>query len=44
MDAWDFYKPRSGTEYPLVDGQLSQEIYLKCVDTCYSRYKYVLEI
>ena len=35
-NAWDFYKPSMGSEYPVVDGKLSQTCYLTAVDACYS--------
>jgi len=38
MDVYDFYKPRD-SEYPLVDGRLSQEAYLKSLDECFSSLK-----
>lgn len=38
LDVYDFYKP-THSEYPLVDGRLSQFAYLSSVDTCYKRYK-----
>ena len=37
VDAYDFYKPSLGSEYPAVDGKLSQTCYLEAVDTCYTR-------
>lgn len=36
--AYDFYKPNLHSEYPLVDGKLSVECYLRAVDNCYARY------
>lgn len=36
--AWDFYKPRLSSEYPLVDGKLSNDCYLRAVDRCFQRY------
>jgi len=33
---YDFYKPRMTSEYPAVDGKLSQGCYLQAVDDCYS--------
>lgn len=38
MECWDFYKP-THSEYPTVDGKLSQWAYLHSLDTCYQRYK-----
>ncbi|KAJ3057335.1 hypothetical protein HK102_011072, partial [Quaeritorhiza haematococci] len=35
---WDFYKPDLHSEYPEVDGPLSNMCYLKALDTCYNRY------
>ncbi|KAH1106286.1 hypothetical protein J1N35_010054 [Gossypium stocksii] len=35
--AYDFYKPNLASEYPVVDGKLSQTCYLMALDT---RYKY----
>ena len=37
VDAYDFYKPSLSSEYPEVDGRLSQTCYLEAVDTCYTR-------
>jgi hydroxymethylglutaryl-CoA synthase len=37
--AWDFYKPNLDSEYPLVDGKLSINLYLKALDECYRHYK-----
>jgi len=34
-DFYDFYKPSMGSEYPLVDGALSQVAYIQAVDSCY---------
>lgn len=36
--AYDFYKPDLHSEYPTVDGPLSNMCYLKAVDMCYNRY------
>ncbi|KAJ8555707.1 hypothetical protein K7X08_013203 [Anisodus acutangulus] len=33
--AYDFYKPVLDSEYPVVDGKLSQTCYLMALDTCY---------
>ena len=41
--AWDFYKPDLHSEYPEVDGPLSNMCYLKAVDICYNRYLDKLE-
>lgn len=35
--AYDFYKPNLASEYPVVDGKLSQTCYLKALDLCYNR-------
>ena len=35
-NVWDFYKPALGSEYPVVNGKLSQTIYLTAVDECYN--------
>jgi len=35
VDTYDFYKPSLSSEYPAVDGKLSQVCYLKAVDDCY---------
>lgn len=37
-DVWDFYKPTMISEYPRVDGHLSNVCYLRALDTCYQRY------
>ncbi|CAG8596787.1 7948_t:CDS:10 [Ambispora leptoticha] len=36
--AWDFYKPDLSSEFPVVDGHVSNSFYLKSLDTCYNRY------
>jgi len=36
---YDFYKPRSDSEYPVVDGQLSIQSYLKALDCAYDGYR-----
>jgi len=36
---YDFYKPRSDSEYPVVDGQLSIQSYLKALDFAYDAYR-----
>ena len=33
--AYDFYKPNLNSEYPVVDGKLSNECYLRALDYCY---------
>jgi hydroxymethylglutaryl-CoA synthase len=35
VDVYDFYKPNMSSEYPAVDGKLSQGCYLQAVDDCY---------
>lgn len=37
-NAWDFYKPVMGSEYPLVDGPLSNSCYLRALDQCFYTY------
>ena len=37
-DAYDFYKPHHASEYPAVDGHLSNSCYLRAVDKCYEGY------
>jgi len=37
--AWDFYKPNLESEYPLVDGKLSVNCYLRALDNCYGLYR-----
>eukprot|EP00250_Pteridium_aquilinum_P012799 c20952_g1_i1 orf=359-1750(+) len=34
---YDFYKPKLASEYPVVDGKLSQTCYLSALDICYGR-------
>ncbi|KAI3812975.1 hypothetical protein L1987_17688 [Smallanthus sonchifolius] len=36
--AYDFYKPDLASEYPVVDGKLSQTCYLMALDSCYKGY------
>ncbi|KAF5800723.1 putative hydroxymethylglutaryl-CoA synthase [Helianthus annuus] len=36
--AYDFYKPDLASEYPVVDGKLSQTCYLMALDSCYTGY------
>lgn len=36
--AYDFYKPNLASEYPVVNGKLSQTCYLMAVDTCYKYF------
>jgi len=35
---YDFYKPNLNSEYPVVDGQLSIQCYLKALDMCYDNF------
>lgn len=35
---YDFYKPDLASEYPVVDGKLSQTCYLMALDSCYKGY------
>ncbi|EDQ86062.1 uncharacterized protein MONBRDRAFT_11388 [Monosiga brevicollis MX1] len=37
-NVWDFYKPTMVSEYPRVDGHLSNACYLRALDICYQRY------
>ncbi len=37
-DVYDFYKPTMISEYPRVDGHLSNSCYLRSLDSCYTRY------
>ncbi|XP_020262120.1 hydroxymethylglutaryl-CoA synthase-like [Asparagus officinalis] len=36
---YDFYKPDLASEYPVVDGKLSQTCYLMAVDLCYKHFR-----
>uniref|UniRef100_A0A2P2LM88 Hydroxymethylglutaryl-CoA synthase n=1 Tax=Rhizophora mucronata TaxID=61149 RepID=A0A2P2LM88_RHIMU len=36
--AYDFYKPNLASEYPVVDGKLSQTCYLIALDACYKHF------
>ncbi|KAL3498755.1 hypothetical protein ACH5RR_041487 [Cinchona calisaya] len=36
--AYDFYKPNLASEYPVVDGKLSQTCYLMALDSCYKSF------
>ncbi|KAM5256015.1 hydroxymethylglutaryl-CoA synthase, mitochondrial isoform 1-T1 [Ctenodactylus gundi] len=38
-NAYDFYKPNLASEYPLVDGKLSIQCYLRALDRCYAAYR-----
>eukprot|EP00850_Spirogloea_muscicola_P007470 SM000038S14283 [mRNA] locus=s38:28726:32526:+ [translate_table: standard] len=35
---YDFYKPRLASEYPVVDGRLSQVCYLQAAEKCYDTF------
>lgn len=37
-NVWDFFKPNMESEYPSVDGALSQTCFLKAIDDCYTRF------
>jgi len=37
-DAYDFYKPHTDSEYPVVFGHESNECYLRALDSCYQRF------
>lgn len=37
--AYDFYKPDLSSEYPVVDGPLSIQCYLRALDRCYAVYR-----
>ncbi|XP_055374113.1 hydroxymethylglutaryl-CoA synthase 1 [Condylostylus longicornis] len=36
---YDFYKPDLSSEYPVVDGKLSIQCYMKALDNCYQLYR-----
>jgi len=36
---YDFYKPNLASEYPTVDGHLSNPCYVRSLDNCFARYK-----
>jgi len=38
-NVYDFYKPNLHSEYPVVDGKLSVDCYLRAVDNCYDIYR-----
>ncbi|XP_011788437.1 PREDICTED: hydroxymethylglutaryl-CoA synthase, mitochondrial isoform X2 [Colobus angolensis palliatus] len=38
-NVYDFYKPNLASEYPLVDGKLSIQCYLRALDRCYTSYR-----
>jgi len=37
-NVYDFYKPNLDSEFPVVDGKLSADCYLRAVDRCYDAY------
>lgn len=37
---YDFYKPDMSSEYPVVDGKLSIQCYLRSLDQCYKVYRH----
>ena len=37
-NAYDFYKPELQSEYPVIDGKLSVDCYLKALDRCYATF------
>lgn len=38
-NVYDFYKPIANSEYPIVDGHLSINIYLNALNSCFSTFK-----
>lgn len=38
-NVYDFYKPDAASEYPIVDGKLSIQCYLRALDRCYTLYR-----
>ena len=36
---WDFYKPIPSSEYPIVDGKYSMELYMSALKNCYLKLK-----
>ncbi|KAK7309003.1 hypothetical protein RJT34_05397 [Clitoria ternatea] len=40
---YDFYKPNLASEYPVVDGKLSQTCYLMALDSCYKHFCHKFE-
>uniref|UniRef100_A0A2K5DM69 Hydroxymethylglutaryl-CoA synthase n=1 Tax=Aotus nancymaae TaxID=37293 RepID=A0A2K5DM69_AOTNA len=38
-NVYDFYKPNLASEYPVVDGKLSIQCYLRALDRCYTSYR-----
>eukprot|EP01049_Picozoa_sp_SAG25_P012539 SAG25_NODE_1715_length_2476_cov_1.938578_1_plen_282_part_00 len=39
QDVYDFFKPHLESEYPEVDGVLSQQVYTTALDHCYAGYR-----
>ncbi len=37
-DTWDFFKPNMDSEYPVVNGSVSQNCYLQALDDVYTRF------
>ena len=37
--AYDFYKPNMSSEYPTVDGPLSNECYMRAIEHCYENFR-----
>ena len=37
-NVWDFFKPHMDSEYPVVDGALSEACYLTALDGCYTKF------
>jgi len=37
VHSWDFFKPALNSEYPVVNGALSQTLYLRSLDDCYRK-------
>lgn len=37
--AYDFYKPNMGSEYPTVDGPLSNDCYMRAIENCYENFR-----
>jgi len=37
--AYDFYKPNMNSEYPTVDGPLSNDCYMRAIENCYEKFR-----
>ena len=37
--AYDFYKPNMTSEYPTVDGPLSNDCYMRAIENCYEKFR-----